>query len=197
MQGSFCQSCGAPNAPGSQFCAYCGHPIAPAASPLPTGGGATPPSPAGGGYPTPYYPPSGPGPRRSSRLLIVAVVVIVIVIIAAGLAIVFLLSSSSFPVQVDQINIYSPDNVCGMNSTFTAFTGFNSTTGANETFQFPMPNYNSSTCTIQHVSTNTTGFSVPEAQVPFMIQGGSYGWMNITIVSPNSSFSGTLYLELQ
>jgi hypothetical protein len=198
VQGSFCSSCGAPNGPGSQFCAYCGRPIAPSPAPPPTGANAALPPTVGGGYPTPYPPPSAPGPRRSSRLVLVAVVIVVTLLVVSGVAIFLLLTPPPLPVQVGQINIYSPDNVCGLNSTFTAFTGFNSTTSANETFEFPMPNDNSSACTIQSVSTNTTGFSVPEAQVPITIPPSpAFVWMNITIVSPNSSFSGTLYLELQ
>lgn len=100
------------------------------------------------------------------------------------------------PVQVQNIYIWSPDNVCGLNSDPIYYPGFNSSTGANQTLDFYMPNHNSTgnPCTIKKVVTNSTGFMLYNVQVPLTIPYKGTVQMNITIRSPTTSFNGNLNL---
>ena len=98
------------------------------------------------------------------------------------------------PVQVNNINLWAPDNVCGLNSNPSYFTGFNGSTGQVQTFDLGMPNYNSSACTLAGVSTNTSGFLLSSIQAPLTIPANGTGSMNITIQSPSSSYMGDLNL---
>lgn len=152
--------------------------------------------------PTVAYPGSPP-PRRHSRLLIIVVVVVVVILVVGVVAYLFLPGPAP-AVQVGYIFVYAPDDVCGLNqSPPIAFYGFNSSTGANQTLDFPMPNYNATACMVRGVSTNTTGFMITYAQVPLTIGGSPHGpgstnaSLNITIISPSSSFSGNLSLVLR
>jgi hypothetical protein len=198
-----CPACGAPVAAGSGFCTYCGASLTGPSSPLPAASGLIPPPPPSMGPSSPYAGGPSRPVRRRSAVLIALVVVVVIVLVAGGLAF-FLLPSSTPPVQIAYIVIYAPDNVCGLNlNPPVAYYGYNSSTSANLTLDFPMPNYNATACIVHGVSTNTSGFSVPYAQVPLTIggspsgPGSTTGSMNITIVSPSSSFSGNLDLILR
>jgi hypothetical protein len=123
--------------------------------------------------------------------LIVVVVIVVLLLVAAGIAFIFL---SAPAVQVNDINIWAPDNVCGLNANPIDYPGFNSSTGASQPIEFDMPNFNSTSCTVTSVSTNTTGFTLSDIQVPLPIPANSTVSMNITITSPSSSFSGYLNL---
>ena len=147
----------------------------------------------------PYGQPPPPPRRRHIGLLIVAVVVVVILIVAL-IAIPLLENSSSsgstLPIQVGDINIWAPDNVCGLNANPIYFYGFNNTTGSATTIEFGMPNFNSTICTILTVTTNTTGFSLSAIQVPLAIAGSGTGWMNITITAPSSPYTGDMSLVL-
>jgi hypothetical protein len=131
-------------------------------------------------------------PRRRSRLFVVLVVIVVFILIVSVLAV--LLIPSAPPVQVADINIYSPDNVCGLNSYPIYYDGFNGSTGQVQTLGFTMPNSNGSACTIRAVTTNTTGFTLSAIQVPLVIPGHGNASMNITVTSPSSAFSGYLNL---
>lgn len=141
-----------------------------------------------------YGRPSAPPPRRHHGLIIAVVVIIVILI--AGVATFALLVPAGPPVAVGYINIYAPDNVCGLNSNPIAFYGYNSSTGASQTLDFGMPNYNATTCVIQSATTNTSGFVLSDIQVPLSIPANGTGSMNITITSPSSDYSGNMNLVL-
>jgi hypothetical protein len=130
---------------------------------------------------------------------VTVVVVVIVLLLGAGIVASLFLISPPPPVQVEEIAIYSPNNVCGLNVNGIAYYGFNSSTSANQTLDFPVPNYNSTSCTVHGVTTNTTGFSITYAQVPLTIpagnaQGSVNASMNVTIISPPSSFSGVLNL---
>ncbi len=197
MQADRCPNCGAPLTPGAAFCSYCGAPVVSAAGPLPSAGAANappqyPPTPAG-----PYPGPSAAPPRRSRGRVLLIVLLVVIVLIVAAFAVDYFL----FPapaVQVEEINIWAPDNVCGLNANPIFFYGYNSSTGASQTLDFGMPNFNATACTIVSVTTNSTGFSLSDVQVPLTIPGGDTAGasMNITITSPGSPFTGTMNLVL-
>ncbi len=91
---------------------------------------------------------------------------------------------------------WAPDNVCGLNTNAIEFPGYNGSTGASQTLDFLMPNYNDTTCTVVSATTNSSGFSLSEIQVPLSIPAGGTVSMNITITSPSSDFSGNMNLVL-
>jgi hypothetical protein len=121
-------------------------------------------------------------------------VILVVVILVGGAITLLFVFSPGPPVQVNNINLWAPDNVCGLNSNPSYFSGFNGSTGQNQSIDFGIPNYNSSTCTVVGVSTNTSGFILSMIQVPLTIPGNGTGSMNISIQSPSSSFTGNLNL---
>lgn len=123
----------------------------------------------------------------------ILVIVVVIVIIIAVVAVAYLLFPAP-PVQVQAINIWAPDNVCGLNSNPIYYDGYNSSTGAVQTLDFGIPNFNATGCTVVDVTTNSSGFSISDVQVPLSIPGGGTGSMNITITSPSSAFTGSMNL---
>jgi hypothetical protein len=129
-------------------------------------------------------------------VVLIVVVVIVVLLLVVLVAIPYLEPSSPPPVQVGYINIWAPDNVCGLNANPISFYGFNSSTGAVQTLDFGMPNYNTTLCTIVGATTNTTGFSLSAIQVPLAVPGNGTGSMNITITSPSSSYTGDMNLVL-
>lgn len=125
--------------------------------------------------------------------MILAIVVVVIIVIAV---VAYLLVPAPPAVQIDYINIWAPDNVCGLNANPTSYYGYNASTSETDTVELPVPNYNTTACTIMGVVTNTTGFSLSMIQVPLTIPGSDSAGapMNITITTPSSSFSGALNL---
>lgn len=197
MAGTFCIHCGGNNPPGAVYCQYCGSAMPGAGSTPLSQGPAAPLSSAGGWNPPPgaTYPYAPPPPRRHRLLMVVVIVVVVLVVISVVAY--YLLVSSAPAVQVGYINIWAPDNVCGLNSNPIAFYGFNSSTGASQTFDFDMANFNATPCTIHSVVTNTSGFTLSAIQVPLTIPGSDQNAsMNMTITSPGSSFNGNLNLVL-
>ena len=145
------------------------------------------------GPPSPYPSQAVPARRRGSRILEIVAIVVVVILVVAVVA--YELTPTAPPVQVGFINIYAPDNVCGLNANPTAYYGYNASTSETDTLEFPIPNYNATACTIESVATNTSGFSLSDIQVPLTIAGGvQNASMNITITTPGSSFSGDLNL---
>lgn len=205
MDGGKCPQCGAPLAPGAVFCTYCGTNLQGGGSPPLASSAPAMPPPLGyspqGAYPPPQFmAPMAPAPpHRRSRLLVVVVILVVVILVVAVIAVVFLATPPP-PVQVSDILIWAPDNVCGLNTYGIYFLGFNGSKAATQTIDFGVPNYNTTACTIVGVITNSTGFSIPSSQVPLTIAGSasvnnpSTASMNITITSPNATFSGYLNL---
>ncbi|MGD0589078.1 MAG: hypothetical protein ABSA63_09870 [Thermoplasmata archaeon] len=138
-------------------------------------------------------PQPAPPPRRRHRRLVIAVIVVVVVLIVAVVAVDYF---EMPPVQVAYVYVWAPDNVCGLNANAIEFPGYNGSTGASQTLDFLMPNYNTSTCTVVSATTNSSGFSLSEIQVPLSISAGGTASMNITITSPSSDFSGNMNLVL-
>jgi hypothetical protein len=125
----------------------------------------------------------------------VILVVVVVVVLVIGVIGFLLLTPTGPPIQVGAINIWAPDNVCGLNANPIYFYGFNGSTGQVQEIDFGMPNYNTTACTIKSVTTNTTGFTLSDVQVPLTIPGNATSYsMNITITSPSSSYNGDLNL---
>jgi hypothetical protein len=196
MAATNCPGCGAPVIPGSLFCNYCGKAVASTSSPLPSSSsGGAPPSSS----PTQAEPlgTATPPPRKKrSRLLTIVIVVFVIAVLVAAVFIYIVLTQVP-PIQVSEIDIWAPDNACGLSVNPIVFDGFNGSTGASQALDFGMPNFNSTACVIHSVTTNTSGFVLSGIQVPLTIPAGSSGTsMNITIQSPGSDYSGGLNLVL-
>jgi hypothetical protein len=141
------------------------------------------------------YTPSSPPPRRHRARVILVVVLVVMVILIAVVAVAYFLFPAP-PIQVGAINIWAPDNVCGLNSNPIYFDGFNGSTSATQTLDFGMPNFNATNCTVVGVTTNTSGFTLSQIQVPLLIPAEGNASMNITIQSPSSPYTGNLDLVL-
>jgi hypothetical protein len=194
VTGSFCVGCGAPLTPGAQFCAHCGRPaasaspapnVAPVASPpLPTFG-AAPPAPG------PTYAPGPPPPRRRSRLVTIVVIIVVVALVLGAVGLYF--ASTAPRVDVTEINVYAPDDVCGLKG-FAGYYGFNSTPGSSLSLELPFTNANSSSCTIHGVTTNTTGFTLSDVQVPVTVAAEKSSALNLTMALPSGSYTGAVNL---
>ncbi len=127
-------------------------------------------------------------------MVITVVVIVVVLLVVGAIAFVFLLPAPA-PIQVGQINIYAPDLVCGLAATPPYYyPGFNNSTGVNMSFEFYVPNFNATNCTVHSLVTNTSGFKVTYAQLPLPIVARSNATMNVSILLPGSSFSGNLNL---
>lgn len=140
---------------------------------------------------------TGTPASRRSKGRAVLIVVVVVVIILAGIG-VYVYYEAGQSVNVNQFVVYAPDNVCGLNTNQIVFTpGFSDAPGASDAFEFQIPNYNGTSCTIRGVTTNTSGFSfsdvgVPVTGTPATLGNPGYGYLNLTINLPGSAFSGNL-----
>jgi|HubBroStandDraft_1064217.scaffolds.fasta_scaffold08729_5 hypothetical protein len=137
-------------------------------------------------------------PRRHRGLVIIAVIVVVLILVVAVLALEFAVPAG---VTVDYINIWAPDNVCGYltnaNANPVSYYGFNSSTGETQTFVFPLPNFNTTACTIDSMVTNSSGFAISGFTLPIQIAGNNgTANVNITIASPTSPFSGNMNIVI-
>jgi hypothetical protein len=152
-----------------------------------------PPPPPPGPYG--YGAPSAPPPRRRSLALVIVVVVVVIILVLALLAVAAVFLVPKPGIQVASFIVYAPDNVCGLNATPIYYPGYNGSTGANQQFDLSVPNYNYTTCTVQAITTNTSGFGLSDVQVPLSIPANGTGSLNITLVVPTSRYSGSVNLD--
>ena len=121
------------------------------------------------------------------------VVAVVVILVVAVVAVEFLAPAG---VTVNYINFWAPDNVCGYNANPTSYYGYNSSTGQTQTFEFPLPNYNTSACSIRSMVTNSSGFSISGFSLPIPIAGNGTAYVNITISSPTSPFTGNMNLVI-
>jgi len=205
VQSSVCASCGATLPAGAQFCAYCGSAVT--APPAPLASAATPP-PAFAPPPPAAWTTSPPPParRRASRVLLVIVVFLVVIILVGVVAFAFFLPTApTSPISVPALVVYSPDNVCGLNSNPIYYLGFNSSLSGNVSVGLYLPNYNTTTCTVHRLVTNTTGFTLTEitmngGPLPGSIAGSpstsspNNGTVEFNILTPATSYSGNVSL---
>ena len=136
--------------------------------------------------------PASRGAKR--RAVLVAVIVVVLIIAGVGA---YLVYESTQTVNVNQFLVYSPGNVCGLGLNPIAYNGFADVPGGIDEFEFQVPNYNLTTCTVHDITTNTSGFAFADENRPISISGATvagpgYGYVNITIHLPSSVFSGNL-----
>lgn len=125
--------------------------------------------------------------------MIVILVAVIVVVAALGVYAYYT------TVDVTALNIYAPDNVCGLNLPGIYYTGFNASTGSTFPLSLYVPNNNSTACTLRGVTTNTSGFSVEDVQLPGPIPGNTTGGpfngtLNLTLTLPGSRYSGAVNL---
>jgi hypothetical protein len=155
----------------------------------PPGQGQYPPSPP----PQGWMPAPPPPPKKSRKLLwvgIIVVVIIVIIIIAA------LASTSSNSVNVTAVNFTSGDNACGTNGHTGSGITLSSGGSAQDTLSITNGNWILS-CTINSVSTTTSGFSLSGANTPLTIPAGGTESLSFTVTAPNHSYNGVLTIDLE
>ena len=192
MTSATCSKCGAPLKPGGLFCAYCGTAVT---APLPSGAmGASRPS-----SPPPPLLTGTPAPA-SARRKAVAIAIVLVILVGAGIGSYVYLASAQ-TVQVNVFVAFAPNDVCGLRTNPTEFhPGFTDRPGGTDLFEFRVPNYNvTGSCTVRGVTTNTSGFSFSDAQVPLTIPaatlaGPGEAYLNLTVHLPGSSYSGSLNL---
>jgi len=126
--------------------------------------------------------------------VIVALVALVVVVAAIG----YLAYSPPPPnVDVQGINVYAPDNVCGLNSNLIGYYGFNASVGSQEALELQLENFNvSGPCTVRSVTVaaNTSVFSLSNIQVPDTVPAISNGTLNLTLTLPGSAYNGLVNL---
>ena len=135
---------------------------------------------------------AAPDHAHPLRTIIIAAIVVVIVVVAIIAVAPYVTPSSQ--VNVTEINVWAPDNVCGLNSNPAFYSGFTDSPSASDAFALQIPNFNSTTCTLRAVTTNTTGFGLSNVQVPVIVPRFQNGTLNLTILLPGSSFHGVLDL---
>ena len=188
MATTYCFKCGSPLPGGSQFCQKCG-------SQLP-GTSATPPPTTN--YPSPAMPAYGysPPPQKNYTGTAVAVIIIAIVIVIV-LAVVIVLLANSRPgtVDVTAVTFTSHNNACGING--WSGSGFTDPTGGAYVWTNTIPNNGWISCTINSVTTTTSGFSLSGVTTPITIPGGGTATISFTIHCPSSSFTGVLSIDVE
>ncbi len=149
---------------------------------------------------SPGQPPADPIPYdarhagRAHPLRTVVIVGIVTVVVVVGLIAVAPYVTPSTKVTVTEMDVWAPSNVCGLNANPVSYSGFSDTVGSRDAFQLQLPNFNASSCTVQTVSTNTSGFGLSDVQVPVTVAASQNGTLNLTVLLPTSGYSGPLSL---
>ena len=143
----------------------------------------------------PMAAPTPPARRRTGARIIV--VIVVVIILVGVLALLYVGSSQS--VNVTIINYVSPDNTCGWNG--LTDVGFNEPLGSSLAFSYY--NYGNNTtgggtsaCVIHTITTNTSGFSISDANVPLITPVNVTNFLNFTLNLPNSNYNGALWIIL-
>lgn len=120
--------------------------------------------------------------------------IVVVLVLFASTALYEYLTPPPPAVVVGSIVVWAPDNACGLNANPISYSGYNSSTGAVIPFEFEVPNFNTTSCTVDGVVTNSSGFTVSGVQAHVTIPGYGQSTLNLTITSPGSSFAGNLDL---
>ncbi len=125
------------------------------------------------------------------RVLYAGIVVVVVIIVVLA---VFVFTSPRPKVHVTEIDVWAPDNVCGLEANPVSYDGFDDSPGGIDAFSLELPNFNSTTCSLHSVVTNTSGFGLSNVQVPVTVLGGHNGTLDLTITVPGSPYNGILNL---
>jgi len=123
--------------------------------------------------------------------VLVVIVVLFVVFAAIGA---YLYSVPPPNVDVEGINVYAPDNVCGLNANPVGYSGFNASAGTQAALDLQLENFNSTACTVHSVTTNTSGFSLSGVQVPDGVGPLGNGTLNLTLSLPSDAYSGIVDL---
>lgn len=122
------------------------------------------------------------------------VAVVVVALLLVGVAGYYLADTTPTSIQVTEMDVYAPDNVCGLNSHRIAYYGFNDTANDHLPIQLPVENFNTTACTIRDVSTDTSGFAVQNVETNDTIAGGQSGTLSLTLALPGGAFTGPVDL---
>jgi hypothetical protein len=130
--------------------------------------------------------------RRRHRWFTVGFVVAIVVV---GVVAIVLYEQPEGPVtHVRVILLTSPDNACGIANETLAVAGYNSTGPAPTSLTLEFPNLNATSCSVESVSTSTSGFSVRGVAVPFSVAAHEDRAVDLSLTPPGTSFTGSLTL---
>jgi hypothetical protein len=147
-----------------------------------------------GATPAPPPAPAPLPPGRSRRRRVLTLVLVAAIVVIAGFVGYLLYENESLSVRIHAILIDAPDDVCGLADEPLAYHGYNATGASPTVVAVQVPNLNVSTCTVVGLATNTSGFSVSGANVPFSISGRGVTSLSLSIAPPSRSYSGDLTL---
>jgi hypothetical protein len=119
----------------------------------------------------------------------------VVAIVVVGVVAIVLYEQPEGPVtHVRVILLTSPDNACGIANETLAVAGYNSTGPAPTSLTLEFPNLNATRCSVESVSTSTSGFSVRGVAVPFSVSAHEDRAVDLSLTPPGTSFTGSLTL---
>jgi hypothetical protein len=138
---------------------------------------------------------SGGGPVDHAHPLrtVVIVALVTLIVVVAIIAIAPYVTPST-TVNVTSIDVWAPDNVCGLGTNLVSYSGFTDSVGSTDAFTLELPNFNSTACTVTGATTNTSGFGLTDVMVPVNVPGGQNASLDLTVILPGSAYSGTLNL---
>ena len=139
-------------------------------------------------------PAGSPGLHtRHPRTLAIVGCVVVVIVVALIIAVITYPAANP-KVHVSEIDVWTPDNVCGYGANPVAYAGFDDVGGSSDAFALQLHNFNTTACTVQGVTTNTSGFGLSNVGTPVTVPGLQNGTLDLTIILPSGSFSGVLNL---
>ena len=112
--------------------------------------------------PTNPPPPSGAARRPRRTRLIIAIVIAAVLLIALSIVAYELLAPGPASVHVQSIDVWTTDDVCGLETTPIGYHGYNTTAKSSVSVELQVPNFNVSKCVVHAVSTNSSGFSLSD-----------------------------------
>ena len=124
----------------------------------------------------------------------IVIVIAAVLLIALSIVAYELLAPGPASVHVLSISVLTTDNVCGLETTPIGYHGYNTTVKSSVSVELQVPNFNVSKCVVHAVSTNSSGFSLSDLHLPWVIPGDGSNATHLTIQSPGSAFNGTINL---
>ncbi|MCI4326219.1 MAG: hypothetical protein L3K16_01070 [Thermoplasmata archaeon] len=204
-----CPNCGTSNVEGTRNCEHCSRPLIPPPPPLPGTFSAPPPPPPPLSTAASWAAASPSTPLRRRRLRYWPVVLVVGLVVALGLGI-YAINLELAPATAPQTPATPPaDNATNPtvqvnaiefepNSCLPEFggSGFKVYGGADGTTSTTVSNTGTSSCVIVRATADSTGFSVVSDNAPLTVAAGGSATFTLKIQTPDSTFSGTLDVNL-